>query len=123
MNQNWNIDPKIGDYLLVKGAPEQTDSLNIPAYIRLKTKRTQWMYAPNDEFGSDFYLVKKRRTNENASTIENIAARALQPIVDDGRASQIDITTTDVSRNGLQLETQITDARGKTDDALVLPQI
>lgn len=122
MAQNWNINPKTGDYVMVGGSPQQTDSLLIPAYIRLKTRRTQWLYAPNTEYGSDFYLVKKRRTNENASTIESIGARALQPMIDDSRASQIDITTTAVARQGLQLETDITDARGKSE-TLILPQI
>lgn len=122
MAQSWNLDPKTGDYVMSGGAPEQTDSLTIPAYIRMKTKRTQWLYAPNSDYGADFYLVKKRRTNENASSIENIAGRALQPLIDDGRSSNISITTTDVARHGLQLETQITDARGQVE-TLVLPQI
>lgn len=122
MAQNWDRNPKTGDYIMKGGSPLQTDSLVIPAYHRLKTNRTQWLYAPNDDYGSDFYLVKKRRTNENASTIESIGARAVQAIIDDGRASQIDISTTDVARQGLQLETDITDARGKVEK-LVLPQI
>lgn len=122
MAQNWNLNPKIGDYVMVGGDPQQTDSLTIPSYIRLKTMRTKWLYAPDTEYGSDFYLVKKRRTNENASTLESMAARAQQPIVDDGRASSISVTTTAVARQGVQLESDITDARGKVE-TLVLPQI
>lgn len=120
--QNWNIDPKSGDYIMKGGAPEQTDSLNIPAYIRLKTPRLGWMYAPDDKYGSDFNTLKKRQTTRDASHIETIAANALQPIADDGRAKAIDINTVVISRSGVGLETKMFKANGKMDK-LILPSL
>lgn len=122
MAQGWDIDPKTGDYKMTGGAPIQTDSLKIPAYYRLKIKRAGWLYAPADDYGSDFHTVKKRRTSDDASLIEAIAARALQPMVDDGRASTITIATTVVARNAVGLETEIFDARGRIE-TLTLPQV
>lgn len=122
MAQHWNRDPKNGDYVMVGGAPQQTDSLTIPAFHRMKTKRKTWLYAPDDNYGSDFHLIDKRRTTEDASFVENIGAAALTPIVDDGRSSGIEINTIAVARHGIGLETKITDASGNVQ-RLVLPSI
>lgn len=122
MGQHWEKDPNTGDYVMEGGAPKQTDSLRIPAYYRLKINRIQWLYAPNVNYGSDFYTLKKRRSSQDASTVENVAAAALQPIADDGRASNIQITTTQTARNGVALEAIITDAEGNPEK-LVLPRI
>lgn len=116
MSQNWNIDPKSGDYVISGGAPEQTDSLKIPAYIRLKTRRLQWLYAPDDDFGSDFHNIKRNRSSQDPTLVENTAARALQPIVDDGRSSQIDVETTFSNRHNVAIDTRITDARGEVEE-------
>lgn len=122
MAQTWAQDPKTGDYIMNNGVPVETDELTAPAYIRLKAKRTQWQYAPDVDWGSDFYLIKKHRTNQDASVIENVGARALQPMVDDGRSSQVTVTATVVTRNGVGMETKITDATGNVKK-LVLPSL
>lgn len=114
--KNWNLDPKTGDYVMENGAPEQTGSLKIPAYIRLKTRRNQWLYAPNNDYGSDYYLLRKKQANLDASTIEAIGERALQPLVDDGRANEITIQTTGTTRTGIEMKTQIIDAAGEPED-------
>lgn len=122
MAQNWELDPKTGDYIMTGGAPAQTDSLRIPAYIRLKTPRLGWMYAPNTLYGSDFRALKKRQTTRDVTSVENIAGRALQPIVDDGRSATMDINTTATARNSLGLQIHIVEASGKQDQ-LNLPSI
>ncbi len=114
--QNWNIDPVKGDYVMEGGAPEQTDSLKVPAYFRLKTKRQQWLYAPDENFGSDFYTIKKRPAENANQRLENIAAAALQPLADDGRASQITATVTQNTRNATGLNVSIIDAAGEVEE-------
>lgn len=121
MAQNWDIDEKTGDYLQVGGAPVETDSLRVPAYIRLKTKRTQWLYAPNENYGSDFYRLQKRQTNRDTSVVENIAARGLQPLLDDGRAQRIDIDFDAVTRNAVGIKTKIVSASGKAEELNLNP--
>lgn len=122
MAGNLNLDPKTGDYILENGSPQETDSLTIPAYLRLKTQRTRWLYAPNEDYGSDFYLVQKRRTDQDTTFIENIAIAALNPITQDARANRIDVETVAVARHGIGLRTVIYDARGNVEE-LVLPSI
>lgn len=115
MAQNWKINPESGDYVLDGGKPVETDSLTIPAYVRLKTDRTKWLYAPDDQFGSDLYLIKKRKTTQDPTLMESTTAQALQPIVDDGRASEIEVATVFNSRNALGMQIDILDAQGEKD--------
>ena len=115
MSESWDIDPASGDYLLVDGNPVPTESLRIPAYVRLKVRRTQWLYAPDENYGSDYYTVKKRQTSREASSLEAIGARALQPMLDDGRASEIDVTAQTATRGSAGLQATILDAQGQPD--------
>lgn len=122
MAQHWDRDPETGDYILQGGSPKQTDSLTVPAYHRLKTKRGLWMYAPDADYGSDYHTVTKRRTTSDAFAMENIGVAALQPLVDDGRAATIDVTTQVVARHGTGLQISIHDSKGEVEQ-LNLPRI
>lgn len=97
------------------GSPVETDSLKIPAYFRLKVRRRTWLYAPNDRYGSDFHLIKKRPTGKDTGKIENLAANALQPIADDGRAAEMSVETKQTSRHGIGLEVKILEQNGRID--------
>jgi phage gp46-like protein len=120
--QNWEINPATGDYIMEGGSPKETDSLRIPAYFRLKIPRTKWLYARDNQLGSDFNTLKKRQTTKDASQIETIGATALQPMADDGRAQSIEVEATATSRQGVQLEARIVKADGQIEE-LVLPSL
>ena len=120
---SWKIDPKTGDPLIVNGSPVEDDSLIYPAYYRLKVRRTQWLYAPDTHYGADFYTVKKRFNPNDVNGLTNMAEVALQPMIDDGRAS--DVTATYLAPAGLndtQLSVVITDAQGQPQ-TLNLPAV
>lgn len=119
MAQTWLIDPSTGDYQLEGGRPVETDSLSVAAYIRLKTPRTKWLYAPDTKFGSDFHLLTKRNSTNDTSVIETLAADALQPIADDGRAVEITIDTTQVARHGLALDVELVKKNDKIDNLIL----
>lgn len=110
---SWLVDPKTGDYVSENGSPVPTEDLRVPAFYRLKIHRQGWMYAPDDKYGSDYYLLRKRHSNADARTIETVGVRALQPIMDDARALDISVETKTQSRNGPGLEVVITDAQGE----------
>lgn len=114
--QNWKIDPGTGDYVMDSGSPVETNSLTIPAYVRLKTQRTRWLYAPDNQFGSDFYTVKKRPAENANLKLEDIAGRALKPLLDDGRAKQITVDITENTRNAAGMDAQIIDASGEIEN-------
>ena len=120
---SWRIDPKTGDYLQVNGAPVDDPSLIYPAFYRLKIKRTQWLYAPDTKYGSYLYTIKKRFNPNDVNPVANIARVALQPIIDDGRASDASVTyLSPLGLNDIQLSAVITDAQGQPQ-TLNLPSI
>lgn len=99
---------------MTKGAPVDDPNLQFNAYYRLKIKRGQWMYAPNTNYGSDLFKLKKNVTTKPQVLVENIAARALKPIIDDGRALAIDVTVNQVARIGVGLQVDIQSAQAQT---------
>lgn len=115
MAQNWLNDPATGDYVLSGGSPVQTDSLQVPAYYRLKIQRNTWLYQPDTSYGSNFKSVKKRPSGGDTNDLENIAIAALQPILDDGRATAITVSTNQTTRATVSLETIIYKQRGVFD--------
>lgn len=110
--KSWNIDPVTGDYVMVNGKPEETNSLTVPAYIRLAVPRKNWMYAPNVNYGSDFHLLRKRHTPQDATGIENTVLRALKPLIEDRRAIRITADATVQARYAVGVEIEIVDASG-----------
>lgn len=120
---SWQVNPKTGDYVMTKGAPIDDPSLIYPAYYRLKVKRTQWLYAPDNLYGSDFWTVKKRFGPGDVNPLSDIADKALQPMIDDGRAdSVVSEFRASIGRNDAQISTTIVDAEG-TPQSLNLPVI
>jgi len=113
--QNWKINPATGDYVIESGKPVETNELTIPAYIRLKVKRKGWMYAPDDNYGSDLHTLTRKQTNRTPSAIENLAARALAPIVNEQRAKSITVDFAASARHGVGLETKIINSRGQIE--------
>ena len=110
--QTWNLDPTTGDYVMTNGAPQQTDSLLVPAYIRLKTPNTKWQYAPDTTYGSKFYTIKKRPSENGNQQLENTAVEALQPMVDDGRALSATAQVVTFSRSSAGMNINLVDASG-----------
>lgn len=120
---SWKIDPKTGDYLMTNGAPVDDPSLIYPAYYRLKTERTKWLYAPDNLYGSDFYTVKKRFSVNDVNPLNNLAKRALQPMLTDKRAKNVSATfLTPAGRNDVELSVTIVDSQGKPQ-TLNLPPV
>jgi phage gp46-like protein len=109
------MDPVARDYVVENGRPVEDVSLLTPAYFRLRTKRKTWMYAPDDRYGSDYHLIKKNLTASNNGRLAGVGERALQPLLDDGRADEIQVDLTQQSRHGAGIEFKITDAEGETE--------
>lgn len=97
---SWQLDPKTGDYVTVNGDAVQDTSLDVPIYIRLKTHRQGWLYAPDRFYGSTLFKNQKHNTTVGKSAVENTIFKALTPIVNDGRMVGQNITSTGRSRQG-----------------------
>lgn len=115
------IDPVQKDYVVENGAPVQDKGLLTPAYIRMTAPRGGWMYAPDEDWGSDFATLKKNITTSDASNIVDIGERSLKPMIDDGRASDATVEITARSRNNVGLKTTLVDALGENVETFLIP--
>lgn len=120
-NETWLLDPKTGDYVLDGGSPVLDKGLRVPAYIRTRVHRTQWQYAPDTKYGSDFYDTKIKRNQENTKILESIMIRAMQPLITDKRATQIKLDIFFQNRSVFQFKTNIIEAQGKESDFVLTP--
>lgn len=115
MAQTWVLN-EIGDYVNDGGSPEQSNSLRTPAFIRMKTPQGAWMYAPDAAYGSKLNRLRVRQSNVDVAAVENAALEALQPMLDDGRASSVVIDFDASARSGIGVKTKIVQANGSSED-------
>lgn len=110
-NQSYNptIDPRTGDYEIEKGDTVPDYSLQFAAYVRMKVQRKRWLYAPDDKYGADFYKVQKRSFN-TPRVLETMTSKALQPLIDDKRATEITAFSKPQARNMCNIEVSIIEA-------------
>lgn len=107
--KTWLIDPETRDYRMhANGTPVETDSLLVPAYIRLRAPRRRWMYAPDPNWGSDFWRERRRHQPADGSRHETLANQALQPLLDSGRATAVDSTADLSTRTASGLRITVT---------------
>lgn len=121
MGQNLQLDPATGDYVIVNGRPVEDDTLNTPAYIRLKAKRTKWLFAPDSTWGSDLYLFQKQHTPPDDQSLCAAAQRALQPLIDAGRAIMVSAVNTASYRNASALTVTLVQTSGEPTSLVFNP--
>lgn len=81
------LNPTTGDY-----TGTATDTLANAVYIRLMTPLGSWWAVPS--LGSKLHLLAREKDLSRVYTLaRQYAAEALQPLVDDGRATSIDVAT------------------------------
>lgn len=126
MAKSWDINPATGDYIMDdQGRPQQTDSLRVPAYFRIKSPRGQWLFAPNPKWGCVIPLRNRKNSIQDQQQLVQEAVSALQPIQDDGRAALINValnTTAQRGRNAAGLEIELLDNQGQIEK-FILPGV
>ena len=116
-------DMTTGDYVVdASGAPVLDTSLAPPMFSRLRGHRNGWMYAPDKTWGSDFWQYNRRQSIKFTDTLgQSLATAAIQPMVDDGRADQLVVTTTASQRSGVQYQISVLDIELNTPVAVNTP--
>jgi len=112
MSAIW-IDPVTRDYRLAAGRLESdpANGLANAVYLRLMTPRGSYWAEPL--MGSRLHdLAREKDVARVAILARQYAAQALQPIIDDGRASTINIDTEQPRNGRLNLLITVTDAGG-----------
>lgn len=120
----WARDMATGDYVMRNGAPAHDASLAPPVRLRLRAPRKGWLYAPDSQYGSDFYLYRRRRSVDFRDQLaENLASQALEPMVTDGRIGTVEVDTSETKRGGLALTIRITDRQELEQDPIVVTPV
>lgn len=102
------IDPTTGGY-----TGEQTNTLANPVYLRLNTPLGA--YWRDRTIGSLLYTLARSKDLPNVHVLAvQYAEQALQPLIDDGRAQSIRVTSSRPRVGWLLLDIDVVDAIGKT---------
>ncbi|TXG76830.1 MAG: hypothetical protein E6R11_07375 [Rhodocyclaceae bacterium] len=108
------LNPVTGDYVLAAGTPQRdpADGLANAVYLRLMTRRGAYWADPT--LGSRLHELQREKDLPRISRLAvQYAQQALQPILDDGRARAIDITTEQPGNGRLHLLIEVTAANGQ----------
>lgn len=109
------LNPATADYQLLSNSATRDpgDGLANAIYIRLMTPLGGWWQ--DTALGSRLHeLVRQKDLKRVAVLAKQYAETALQQILDDGRATAIEITTEQPHNGRLHLLIQVTAASGKT---------
>ena len=106
------IDPRIGDYTLAAGAARRDPAggLANAVYLRLMTPLgTYWADAT---LGSRLHEIQREKDLARVAVLaKQYAEQALDPILEDGRAQSIEVST-ERAPGRLNLLIEVTDAGG-----------
>lgn len=101
------LDPSTGDY-----AGIATDALSNAVYLRLQTPLGSWWADPT--LGSRLHeLAREKDVARVARLAQQYSEQALAPIIADGRARRIDVSTSRQTPGWLVLLIEVEDARGR----------
>lgn len=101
------LDPATGDY-----AGERTTTLANAVYIRLMTPVGGWWADPS--LGSRLHELRRLKDKERVYVLaRQYAEQALQPLVDDGRASRINVNAMHGQPGWCVLLIEVTDTTGQ----------
>ncbi|HDR1020942.1 TPA: phage GP46 family protein [Pasteurella multocida] len=100
------ISPLTGDY-----TGKHTGTLQNAVYIRLTTPLGSWW--ADGRVGSLLHLIPREKDLERIGLLaQQYAEEALQPLLDDGRASEITVTYSQPKNGSLILSISVKDGRG-----------
>lgn len=116
MSDAW-IDPVTGGYVLTAGAPERDPAGGLANAVYLRLMTPLGSYWADPLLGSKLHLLQRMKDLARVEILaRQYAEQALAPIINDGRATAIVVTTQRVkaadATGRLNLLIEVTDAGG-----------
>lgn len=103
------LDPRTGDY-----AGTRTNNLANAVYLRLMTPLGQ--YWADKQLGSRLHELQREKDLSRVAVLaRQYSEQALQPLIKDGRATSVTVTTSHPQSGWLMLHIDVTDASGQVD--------
>jgi phage gp46-like protein len=108
------IDPTTRDYVLQAGGAQRDPASGLANACYLRLTVPLGSYWPDKTFGSRLHeLQREKDVARVAMLAKQYAEQALAPIVADGRASRIDVSTERPGNGRLHLLIEVTAASGE----------
>lgn len=109
------IDPVLRDYVVVNGVPQRDPAagLSNAAYLRLSTPLGTYWADPS--LGSRLHELQREKDLARVAVLaKQYAEQALAPLVSDGRASAVDVSTERPGGGWLYLLIEVTASNGES---------
>ncbi len=99
------IDTVAKDYVNSSGQIANTNSLQCRIYQLLKTRRSQWLYAPTHSYGSELETLLGKRGRANKTQLTQIILSALEPLTINGdlKITNISIPTITLASSSIDI--------------------
>ena len=101
------IDTISKDYINLNGQIANTNSLQCRIYQLLETKRSQWLYAPDQSYGSELKTLLGKRGRVNKTQLTQMILSALEPLTING-----DLVITNISIPTITVASSVIDIYG-----------
>lgn len=108
------INPKTGDYELANGSPQRDPAGGLANAVYLRLMTPLGSYWADAELGSRLHeLQREKDVGRVAVLARQYAEQALAPILQDGRATSIDVSAERPGNGRLHLLIEVTAAGGE----------
>lgn len=109
------IDPTTRDYVLLSGAAQRDPAGGLANSCHLRLTMRLGSYWADTTLGSLLHTLQREKdVTRVARLAKQYAEQALEPIIADGRATQINVTTEQPHNGRLYLLIEVTAASGET---------
>ncbi len=117
-------DMVTGDYVIDEstGKPVMTDSLAPACRARIRGHRKRWLHAPDDQWGSDLYsYLRKKSVDFRDGLGESIVTKSLEPLANDGRIDNLEVSTQQTQRGGVAFGVTFLDRQKRESYPVTIP--
>lgn len=108
------IDPATRGYLISNGTPQRDPAAGLGNAVYLRLMTPLGSYWPDATFGSRLHELQREKDLPRVAVLaRQYAEQALAPILLDGRATAIEISTVRPGNGRLHLQIEVTAASGE----------
>lgn len=108
------IDPVLRDYTLVGGMPQRDPAAGLANAVYLRLTTPLGSYWADPSLGSRLHELQREKDKTRVALLaRQYAEQALEPLIADGRASDIDVSTEQPGNGWLRLLIEVTAATGE----------
>lgn len=122
-NISITIDTVTKDYIPLNGQIQNSNQLEAQIYQLIQTPKTKWLYAPDSNYGSDFYTLLNQRQRLSKSQILQLVTSALDPLTSTGELTLTSLTVPVLTLGTVNIDIEGVDSSGEKVKFTINPLI